>query len=227
MQETEQENPIILAHEGQLNGQNWSVKGELLFGRDSSCDIIINDRQVSRQHARLKAISPVQYEISDLNSKNGTFINGEQITQPTLLQDGDEIKIALAQSFLFICSDSTLPLPRKIEETPARSERILIDEKAHIVWVGDNELSPPLSVLQFDLLCLLYSNENGVVTRQEIVEQVWGKDQAAGVTEQAIDALVRRLRDRLLKIDPDHEYIITVRGVGFMLRNIPYSRGSE
>jgi len=222
LRETNQESPIILAHDGQLDGQNWSVKGELIFGRDSSCDVVINDRQVSRQHARLRLIAPNQFEIVDLNSKNGTYINGSLITEPSLLNDGDEIKIALAQGFLFISSDSTLPLPGKMPVTPSRPGRLLIDAKARIVWVGEKEISPPLSVSQFDLLFLLYSNENKVISREKIVEEVWGKEQAIGVSEQAIDALIRRLRERLSKFDPDQEYIVTVRGIGYIFRNAAF-----
>jgi DNA-binding response OmpR family regulator len=40
------------------------------------------------------------------------------------------------------------------------------------------------------------------------------------VSEQAIDALVRRLRDRLAELDPDHRYVVTVRGHGFRLENV-------
>jgi DNA-binding response OmpR family regulator len=40
-----------------------------------------------------------------------------------------------------------------------------------------------------------------------------------GVSEQAIDALVRRLRDRLAEVDPNGEYIVTVRGHGFRMDN--------
>lgn len=227
MREPNQETPIILAHDGQLNGQNWSVKNELVFGRDPSCDVIINDRQVSRRHACLRLIAPNQYEISDLESKNGTYINGSLIAAPAILMDGDEIKIALAQGFLFISSDSTLPLLQKVSDISKHPGKLIIDEKARIVWVGEKEISPPLSVSQFDLLYLLYSNENEVVSRENIVEHVWGIDQAVGVTEQAIDALVRRLRDRLLKVDPGNEYIFTVRGVGFIMRNTPFREKSE
>jgi DNA-binding response OmpR family regulator len=38
-------------------------------------------------------------------------------------------------------------------------------------------------------------------------------------SEQAIDALVRRLRDRIAEIDPEHQYIITVKGHGFRFEN--------
>ncbi len=40
-----------------------------------------------------------------------------------------------------------------------------------------------------------------------------------GVSEQAIDAPVRRLRDRIAELDPEHQSIITVRGHGFRLDN--------
>ena len=52
-----------------------------------------------------------------------------------------------------------------------------------------------------------------------MIETVWPEALGEGVSEQAIDALVRRLRDRLMEIDPDWQYIVTVRGHGFRLDN--------
>jgi DNA-binding response OmpR family regulator len=51
------------------------------------------------------------------------------------------------------------------------------------------------------------------------VINVWSEEEALGVSEQAIDALVRRLRDRIAAVDPDHAYIVTVRGHGFRFDN--------
>jgi DNA-binding response OmpR family regulator len=51
------------------------------------------------------------------------------------------------------------------------------------------------------------------------VRQVWPEALEEGVSEQAIDALVRRLRERLNEIDPSHQYIVTVRGHGFRFEN--------
>jgi DNA-binding response OmpR family regulator len=48
---------------------------------------------------------------------------------------------------------------------------------------------------------------------------VWPEEERMGISEQAIDALVRRLRDRISAVDPDHAYIVTVRGHGFRLEN--------
>jgi DNA-binding winged helix-turn-helix (wHTH) protein len=89
------------------------------------------------------------------------------------------------------------------------------------VTIGDEELIPPLSLAQFRLLQVLYEAGSAVVDRDEIVEAVWPGTGGAGVSEQAIDALVRRLRDRLVELD-EHEYVVTVRGHGFRLDNEPH-----
>jgi DNA-binding response OmpR family regulator len=57
------------------------------------------------------------------------------------------------------------------------------------------------------------------VPRKEIIAEIWGETEAIEVSEQALDALVRRLRDRLAALDPSHPYIITIRGHGLRLEN--------
>ncbi|MDH5506431.1 MAG: helix-turn-helix domain-containing protein, partial [Anaerolineae bacterium] len=49
--------------------------------------------------------------------------------------------------------------------------------------------------------------------------EIWGEEEAFEVSNQALDALVRRLRDRLKNVDDEHEYIVTVRGHGLRLDN--------
>ena len=80
-------------------------------------------------------------------------------------------------------------------------------------------MTPPLSLAQYRLLELLLDQEGQVVSRDVIVATVWTEEESMGVSEQAIDALVRRLRDRISSVDPDHAYIVTVRGHGFRLDN--------
>jgi DNA-binding winged helix-turn-helix (wHTH) protein len=70
---------------------------------------------------------------------------------------------------------------------------------------------------------ILYEQSGEVVSRPEIIRVVWGKA-AEGVTDQALDALVRRLRDRLAEIDPTWDYIVTVRGHGLRLDNPPFTQ---
>jgi DNA-binding response OmpR family regulator len=91
---------------------------------------------------------------------------------------------------------------------------IRLDKEGRRTFLAEQELDPPLSVQQYRLLEMLINANGNLVSRQEIVERVWEGESAYGVSEQAIDALVRRLRDRIAESDPDHEYIVTVRGHG-------------
>jgi len=65
---------------------------EYVLGRHPECDIVLESGAVSRQHA--KAIQSTDgYLIEDLESRNGTFVNGKLISGPTRLQTGDTIRI--------------------------------------------------------------------------------------------------------------------------------------
>jgi hypothetical protein len=210
--------PVLIAQEGPLNGQRWSIQEAIVIGRDNGCEVVILDRQVSRYHARLMpATNGVILE--DLGSKNGTFRNGSRITEAVVLQDGDVVQVALVQHFVFLSSDATVPLEGGIAISEEPAYRLELDNRSRRVWVRRQELLPPLSVQQFSLLQVLYEKKDQVVPRQELVEAIWGSEVAEGVSEQAVDALVRRLRDRLYGIDPEHAYIITVRGHGLRLDN--------
>ena len=215
MTENNHEYPLLIAQTGPLEGQRWKIKTELLLGRDSDCDIIIPLREVSRHHARIftGAENPM---VEDLNSKNGTFLNRRPVQDAMPLRDGDELQISIAQHFIFLSSDATMPLEGLPLELQKR--RLRIDVGARRVFVMDQELDPPLSASQFNLLQMLFGSPGEVITRPDIIEGVWGTS-AEGVTEQALDALVRRLRDRLAEIDPATEYITTVRGHGLRLDN--------
>ena len=92
-----------------------------------------------------------------------------------------------------------------------------LDSEAREVYVLGRLLSPPLSHAQFTLLALLAQDPGHVYSREDVVEAVWPEDAADGVSDEAIDALVRRIRLRFREQDPDHEYIATIRGYGFKL----------
>ncbi len=210
--------PVLIVREGQLSGERWTLeRDELVIGRGGDCDVVLPERQVSRYHAKI-ASDEGKYLVYDLDSKNGTHLNGIQVIGSAPLHDGDEIQIALAVKLLFVGSDATVPLT---VETPEHHGNLELDKGQRTVRVMDQTLDPPLSLAQFRLLENLYDAKGAVVDRDTIVNIVWPGTDGIGVTEQAIDALVRRLRDRLAELD-DYEYIVTVRGHGFRLDNEPH-----
>ena len=83
---------MLVAQEGPLKGQRWALSHTLMMGRDATCEIVIQDRQVSRFHARL---TPTREGVmlEDLGSKNGTYVRGERLSSAAPLLDGDEIRL--------------------------------------------------------------------------------------------------------------------------------------
>ena len=210
--------PVLIGQSGLLNGLCWPLEGTLLIGRDPECNVVISDRQVSRFHVRITT-TPDGIQLEDLGSKNGSCLNGAQVNEPVYLQDGDLIQIALVQQFVFLSSDSTMPMDQRGRLNAAGKGKLRLDPRSRRVWVGEEELIPPLSVPQFNLLNLLYNQTGDVVSRQDLMLAVWGEEEAISVSDQAMDALIRRLRYRIEEKDPDHTYIITVRGHGVRLDN--------
>jgi DNA-binding response OmpR family regulator len=218
MQLPGEEAPFLVAPTGELRGERWQLSDDpFVIGRGAECDIVVADRQVSREHALIRRTSS-GYLLEDLGSKNGTHLNGVKIKSAAILQDGDEIQVAFAIKLTFIGSEATLPLVLDAEAM-AGARLLKMEIQAHRVWIGEQEVDPPLSPPQFRLLELLYQNAVRVVTREEIAEHVWPGTHGVGVSDQAIDALIRRLRDRLAEIDSTSDFIVTVRGHGFRLHN--------
>jgi predicted component of type VI protein secretion system len=213
---------MLIIESGQLAGQRWLVDSDsVVIGREVGLsDLLLPERQVSRRHAKIERTME-GFLISDLGSKNGTFVNGKEVKEPKMLQDGDEIQIALSVKIAFVGSDATAPLnARPISKAMRPVVRgIRIDKESRRVFLAEQEIDPPLSLQQYRLLELLIDANGALVSRQDIVDKVWEGENAYGVSEQAIDALVRRLRDRIAERDPDHEYIVTVRGHGLRFEN--------
>jgi len=203
--------PMLVIYKGAMAGGRWPVSKEsLTIGRSKECDIVIPERQISRYHARVEC-DEAGYIVRDLGSKNGTVVNGEVLSeQPYQLRDGDEILLANVVYIGFIAGEATLPL----EDIIYAPGELLVDEATKSVRLGRCELDPPLSPAQFSLLSLLITAEGSVVSREDVIDAIW-PDAEGGVTDQAVDALVYRLRERLVELNSDHNYITTVRGHGF------------
>lgn len=93
---------------------------------------------------------------------------------------------------------------------------IWLDKEAGDVWV-DGELIPPLTKLEYELLCYLYDNVNRICNRYEIVKAVWSGDYIEQVDDARISKLISRLRKRVEPNPANPRYIVTVHGRGYKL----------
>src|SRR5512133_1456317 len=95
-------------------------KTDLLLGRDLSNDIVVNDPEVSRRHARL-LLQEGSYVLEDLGSTNGTFIRGQRLGAPLVLRPGETItigeKVVLKYEVLQTDPNATVVVQRRVDAT--------------------------------------------------------------------------------------------------------------
>jgi len=82
---------------GAVVGQTYQLDSRTIIGRSSDCDLRIYDESLSRQHLCIfpSPEEPGQFVIQDLDSRNGTWVNGIRITKQ-VLRDGDRVAIGRA-----------------------------------------------------------------------------------------------------------------------------------
>ncbi len=217
MENFQTEQALLIWREADLIKDRWildDTQPDITIGRSADCTVSIPVRWISRTHAVLRRTQG-QFVLEDAGSKNGVFINGKRVVKPQALNDGDVIQLAPALELIYVDSEATAPLPGR------KGLGLQIDAVERQIYVHGQLISPPLSNQQFQLLTKLSEQPGRVYSRAEIIEATWPGEDAEGITNDAVDALVRRLRQRLAEIEPEHDFIITVRGYGFRLDSGP------
>jgi DNA-binding response OmpR family regulator len=90
---------------------------------------------------------------------------------------------------------------------------LTVDPARREVHLDGRELT--LTALEFELLHTLARHAGQVLSREQLVEQVWGYDYLGDL--RVVDAAVKRLRAKLRQTAPQLDIIVTVRGVGYRL----------
>jgi hypothetical protein len=113
---------------GKYQGGEYPLagQGELVIGRSSELDLVLIEDMVSRKHALL-TLAPNEITISDLGSRNGTFVNGEKVRRARL-KEGDRILIGTSILKLVARTAGQAPLDAKaarqnLEQTAAAHEK--------------------------------------------------------------------------------------------------------
>jgi DNA-binding response OmpR family regulator len=108
-------------------------------------------------------------------------------------------------------------LLRRPRATPAAPgpAGLAVDAQRHLVAVDDRPIS--LTVIEFDLLATLARDPGVVITREQLLDRVWGQDFVGD--DHLIDVHVAKLRSKLGDDPAQPRFVETVRGVGFRLRD--------
>jgi two-component system alkaline phosphatase synthesis response regulator PhoP len=92
-----------------------------------------------------------------------------------------------------------------------RFDRLRIDSGARLVWKDDQQVD--LTAIEFDLLHTLAEHHGRVLSREQLLEQVWGYDFYG--EERVVDVHLGHIRKKIEDNPAQPEFIITVRGVGY------------
>ena len=114
--------PTLTVESGPLEGQSFSFDTQAVLGRGQIADIRLDDGTISRRHCEIRA-NGTGWEIVDLDSANGTSINGQRVTRPAALASGDHVK--LGQLALRFSAPPTGEIPTAPGGTPVALPDVL------------------------------------------------------------------------------------------------------
>lgn len=81
---------LVFVEKWPVEGRRHAPEAGASIGR-ADCDVVLADPDVSRRHAMIRAIDGA-LGVEDVGSRNGTFVNGSQISGATVLKVGDEVR---------------------------------------------------------------------------------------------------------------------------------------
>jgi hypothetical protein len=117
---------------GEDRGNRYEIFDGIKFGRGKDCDIVVDSPKASREHALIIQNEYQQWLLSDLESTNGTLLNGKRVVKPTVLYNGDQIfiegfefSVAIKKSFLTAkpAREESVPSP-DFSKKPQQAKKI-------------------------------------------------------------------------------------------------------
>ena len=182
------------------------IRVETTIGRDTSCAVVLDESAVSRRHARI-VWDGAQYLLSDLGSKNGTFLNGERLVEAAVLQQGDAIGFA-GCLFAFDTDSTTAEWQ---PDTDGSLTAVQLDPP-EVVLAGQRVRLTPNEYRAF---ACLFRHCGQTVSRQQLAEQVWPA--AADDRDTNIETVISNVRKKLPQGATAPVTIETRRGAGYRL----------
>lgn len=196
---------ILLALHSSVHPSEYTLTHSLcLIGREDSCNVVVNHKEVSRKHARIERRDE-GFVLLDADSSNGTYVNGRRLLAAHPLCHYDEIGLAGVALLRFVDQDATV----------IRPPRLRYRRHEQRFWFKDTplQLSPNL----FRLLTHLYEHRGALCTHEALVKAVWLDAQYDENRRDQLYREVSELRRKLRAIDPASDIIQPSWGTGYML----------
>lgn len=222
---------VVIA--GPHTGKNFKVDADVMvMGRSPKAQVQLQDVGVSRNHAQLKKIGDKVY-VEDMNSANGTFLNGEPVRISQELKDGDKITLGSTTVLKFTYHDKLdEDFQKHMFDAAVRDGMTLAYNKSFFTQHLHNEFAfatrhrQPLCLLLFDVdhfkrvndtyghqagdavLVKLASLAGRALRAEDVLARVGGEEFAVvcrGINGQQGLALAERIRDLVARAQFVHE----------------------
>lgn len=151
--------PAVILYDGdEIGGLHSLTKDETVIGRTAGCDIVIPESRVSRRHAAIRRTRPGgdEFEVVDLGSTNGTFLEGTRVER-AILQSGDKVGIGGRILSFALLDKADLAYQSRISQMIHVDELTGLLTKRSLFRALETELiraqrySHPVAVLMMDL----------------------------------------------------------------------------
>ena len=182
----------LIVTAGDIGWHEFKLQGEAVIGRDQQCDVIIAQSWISRQHARITPAGG-RYFLEDLNTPNGTLVNGAKIKKSEL-HDGDRIRLGVCE-LTFTLGKTPAPL-RPVVGVADTNATVVDSVSARSTIADDASLPDSVKVRQL---------ETHLKALQQVAETACG--------ELEIESLLGRVLDELLRVFPQamHAHAVVLR----------------
>jgi diguanylate cyclase (GGDEF)-like protein/PAS domain S-box-containing protein len=134
----------------------WSI------GRSGDCHIVLSDRWVSRNHAEIQVLQDKDYYLVDLGSGNGSFVNGQRVTMPVELKDGDLLTIGRTElefQFLHTEAERSARLPESASRSVLLMQASSVQEDIWREVLTSQGIAMTVLNLETDLRAMIEQRE--------------------------------------------------------------------
>lgn len=155
--------PVLVVLQGQSIGLTAQLeKEQFIIGRGSAADLVLRDDIASRAHAEIMRMDVEgdcsEYYVSDLDSTNGTYLNGAKVTCQQLLQDGDKIKVGNHMMKFAMLDEFEAEFQERLHQMTLRDELTGLRSRRSLFADLDRELTQsgrsgysPITAIMMDL----------------------------------------------------------------------------
>jgi diguanylate cyclase (GGDEF)-like protein len=228
-----QQRTVVKILSGHEAGRVQLMTGDtLVVGRASTCDLRIDDSSLSRQHCRIRKTNGVFF-VEDLESRNGTQVDGVRIKAPVRLEDGALIQLAATTIIMFshqedleVQAEQRLYASAVLDPLTGLHNRRHLDARLKSEFAFANRHGTPLSVLLIDIdhfkkvndtyghlggdaaLKALADRLQRTVRIEDIVARYGGEEFAVvarGIEGAGAMLFAERIREKVGQIQVSHE----------------------